>query len=197
MELLIIEREGAEVMPLPERKNKQDSPQIHIASIGDYNDLGEINGKWVDATLEPVVLEAEAQDVVRASKTGSPLWGVYDTKGFYGLELDAEWQDLGYVHQLATGIQEYGEAFAKWTQVRPDRTPLVTFESSYIGHFASADEYSSQLVDEFVGDFMKTLPEDIRPYIGFDAIGYAKGLEESGAVAIAPSSEEGVHVFAL
>jgi antirestriction protein len=197
MELKLIEREGAEVMSLPERKKKQETPMIHIASIGDYDKLGEINGKWVDATQEVERLEAEAAEVTRRSKTRSPLWGVYDAKGFYGLELDAEWQDLGYVHTLATGIREHGDAFAAWAQLAAEPGLLADFERSYLGRFKNVTEYSQQLVDEFVGrDFMAALPEDIRPYVGFDAVGYANGLIESGCVGIAPA-KEGVHVFAL
>jgi len=144
----LIEREGAEVIPLREPNEEQPKPRVFVASIGDHEQYDQVHGTWLDATAEPEELEAGVQGVVRSSYSGSPLWGVYETEGFYGLELDAEWQDLGYVSKLARGVEAHGEAYVRWAQLVSETEQLNEFEERYIGHFATGADYAQHLAEE-------------------------------------------------
>lgn len=135
--LQVIEREGGDVIPLREPQEEQPKPRIFVASIGDYEQYDRVHGRWLDATSDVEELEAGAKEVVRTSRSGSPLWGVYEAEGFYGLELDAEWQDLHYVSTLARGIAAHGEAFMRWSQVVAVTEELDQFEQRYVGQFAT------------------------------------------------------------
>jgi len=199
MDLQVIEREGGEVIPLPrpEEGQEQPAPRIFVASIGDYEQYDRVHGNWLDATAEPDELEAGAQAVVRSSRSGSPLWGVYEAEGFYGLELDAEWQDLGYVSTLARGIAAHGEAFKHWTQLVSQTDQLPEFEERYIGCFKSGADYAQHLAEEFgVEESLAMLTPGLRPFIRFDREAYAKDLIESGCVSVV-DGQDGVYCFAM
>lgn len=195
--LQLIEREGGEVIPLREPKDEQPKPRVFVASIGDYEQYDRVHGQWLDATAEPEELEAGVQAVVRSSRSGSPLWGVYEAEGFYGLELDAEWQDLGYVSNLAKGVEAHGEAFVRWAQLVPETEQLGEFEERYVGHFATGADYAKHLADEFgVEESLALLTPGLQPFVRFDTEAYVRSLIDSGCVAVAEGSE-GVHVFTM
>ena len=197
--LKLIVGEGGEVIPLPEPRTEPEQipPRIFVASIGDYEQYDRLHGNWLDATGEPEALEAELRAVVRGSRSGSPLWGVYEAEGFYGLELDAEWQDLGYVSRLANGIAIHGEAFKYWAQLVTETEQLPDFEERYIGRFKTAADYAQHLAEEFgVNEALAQLTPGLRPFVRFDTEAYAKELVESGCVAVVEGSD-GVHCFAM
>ena len=195
--LQVIERERGDVIPLREPEAEQPAPRVFIASVGDYEQYGRVHGKWLDATAEVEELEAGAKEVVRTSRSGSPLWGVYEAEGFYGLDLDAEWQDLRYVSTLAKGIAAHGEAFMRWSQVVAATEELEQFEQRYLGHFETGADYAQHLAGELgVEETLSAVPEGLRPFVRFDAEAYAKHLIETECVAVAPA-RNGVHIFTL
>lgn len=195
--LQVIEREGGDVIPLREPETEQLKPRVFIASVGDYEQYDRVHGRWLDATADVVELEEGAREVVRTSRSGSPLWGVYEAEGFYGLDLDAEWQDLRYVSALARGIAAHGEAFMRWSQVVAAIEDLEQFEQRYVGQFETGADYAQHLAGELgVEETLSAVPEGLRPFVRFDAEAYAKHLIDTDCVAVTPA-KDGVHIFTL
>ena len=185
------------MIPLREPEAEQPKPRVFIASIGDYEHYNWVHGRWLDATADVEELEAGAKEVVRRSRSGSPLWGVYEAEGFYGLDLDAEWQDLRYVSTLARGIASHGEAFMRWSQVVAATEELEQFEQRYVGQFETGADYAQHLASELgVEETLSAVPEGLRPFVRFDAEAYAKHLIDTECVAVTPASN-GVHIFTL
>ena len=122
---------------------------------------------------------------------------MYEAEGFYGLELDAEWQDLNYVSRLARGIDAHGEAFVRWSQLAAETERLDEFEQRYVGHFETGANYAEHLADELGGaDWLSGVPEAFKPYVRFDSAAYIRDLVASGCVAVV-EGRGGVHVFSL
>ncbi|MGH8605641.1 MAG: antirestriction protein ArdA, partial [Gammaproteobacteria bacterium] len=97
------------------------SPEIWVGSLSDYSN-GRLHGVWLDATLDPEQLRDAVQFMLRNSyERDAEAWAIMDYDDFCGLDL-GEYESLEVVSRIAQGIDEHGEAFAKWVEYVGERS---------------------------------------------------------------------------
>ena len=123
----------------PEQDHKRVTPRIYVGAVSDDEQYARLHGQWVDATADLEKMQAVIDTVIglHPTRMRGRSWNVYDSQGFFGLDLGEDWRNLPYVQTLAKGILAYGEPFAKWSQIVVTAEELGDFEHRYIGHFKS------------------------------------------------------------
>lgn len=180
----------------PERGAPPERPRIYVASLADY-DAGLQHGSWVDAAQEPDALEVAIRRIVETSPRRVEEWGVFDFTGFYGVDV-GEWTDLEWVSHIARGIEEHGEAFARWAQVAgTDLESLSRFESAYHGSWPSLEEYVEHVLADLdiEGQLDRAVPDSLRPYVHIDTAKLGRDWALSGALMTRDASDGNVFVF--
>lgn len=182
----------------PEEREADDerpAPRIYVASLSDYN-AGRLHGRWVDAAQPLDDLWSDIGDMLAESpEPGAEEWAIHDYEGFWPLELH-EYESLEFVHQVAEGIVQDGEAFAAFV-VFADRDPerLPFFDDLYKGTWESLEAYARHLLQDLAIDVpLDSLPEWIRPYVSIDVDAIVRDWE-SGSVTAIRARNGDVHVF--
>lgn len=180
----------------------QDRPRIYVASLSDYN-AGILHGTWLDATAEPVDIQAGIDQMLAASpatrRYGEPAeeWAIHDYEGFGRVRL-GEWEALSRVATLAQGIVAHGDAFDAWASIEDDTEELSSerFAEAYLGEYSSVEDYGQELLDGIGIDIeaLPGVPEHLQPYIRFDTAAFVRDMELGGEIWTV-ESEGGVHVF--
>jgi antirestriction protein len=128
---------------------------------------------------------------------GAEEFAIHDFEGFGPLRLD-EYETLGTVSRLASGMAEHGLAFAHWAAHvgSDDQDALERFEDSYRGHFESARDYAEQLLDDIgiLDELERAVPESFAAYVAVDIDGFARDMELSGDITTS-EGDGGVYVF--
>ena len=134
----------------PEHALETDvAPAIWVGSLADYN-AGRLHGSWIDAHQRPEQLYTAIEQVLatspEAAETGLPSeeWGIFDYEGFGTYRL-GEYEDIGRVALLASGIVEWGPAFAAWVDDNREPERIELFQDAYLGHYVSLSAYGDYL----------------------------------------------------
>ncbi len=179
-----------------ETEDERPAPRIYVASLSDYN-AGRLHGRWIDADQPLDDISSDIGDMLAESpEPGAEEWAIHDYEGFGSLQL-SEYESLGFIADVATGIAEHGEAFAAFAEVAErDQDRLWLFEEMYRGKWDSLEAYAEHLLEDLgVEAQLEQLPEWVRPYVSVDVQALVNELETSGSVTTTPASEGGVHVF--
>jgi antirestriction protein len=179
-----------------------DPPRIWVGSWLDYNN-GILYGQWIDAARDEQELHADLAAMLASSPTthttGQPAedWGIFDHDNFGSLRI-GEQESLSWISAVARGIAEHGPAFAAYADVVEEEAALNGFEDDYLGHYASAADYATQMVEDLGYDELlaHAVPDSLRAYVRIDTDALARDLELSGDLHVLRADDGGVWLFA-
>lgn len=175
----------------------RERPRIYVASLSDYN-AGRLHGAWIDAELEPEQIEREIAGMLERSP--EPLaeeWAIHDYEGFHGIRL-SEYEPLGRLSRIASGIREHGAAFAAWVNhTGDDEQASESFEDCYLGSWPSRREFAEETLADLGFDKLieEHIPDHFAPYVRFDADAYIRDVELNGDLTIIDGPDGTVLVF--
>jgi antirestriction protein len=203
--LLVLAPRGSSAPP-PEahEATPRDGPRIYVASLTDYN-AGVLHGQWIDAANDVETLQAQIDEMLRASPTMAhhgdvaEEWAIHDYDGFGELRLE-EHEALSTIAIIANGIDTHGLAFAAWVAHSGARSPDVIdrFEDHYQGKWESVQAYAENLLDELGAQRTITdAPQWLQSYLTLDVAGFARDLEISGDIITAHADDGGVWVWTV
>jgi antirestriction protein len=184
--------------PYPPHRPEFDDdprPRIYVASLGDLL-VGNNHGAWIDADQDPDSLSDCIEDMLCASQWSTEQWAIHGVHGFHGLQLSG-FEDIGRISRLAIGLQEHGEALARWVgylgTAHLDEA-LATFAQAYRGRFDALNAYLLHLSE--TGQFARYLPAIPTHLLTADLRRTAASLPESSAeLYIVESRDGGLYVF--
>jgi antirestriction protein len=108
-----------------------------------------------------------------------------------------EYDSLGWISRVATGITEHGLALAAWAE-HCDRDPeqLATFEDAYRGEWSSLTAYAEELLDDLgiSRELEEAIPELLQGYVHLDTQAFARDLIAMHDLTIV-EHDRGVWVF--
>lgn len=186
----------------PERRHQRLRPRIYVASLSDYSSSGYLHGAWIDADQEPDELRADVAQMLAASpwsaETGEPAeeWAVHDYEDFGGFAI-GEHEEVAVISRVASGLTEYGEAFAAYLSwAGASEEAVRDFESHYIGSYGSAVAWAQETADDFEWQQQidQRLGADLARYVRIDYEMFARDM--ATVWHIVPGSDGHVHVFA-
>ncbi len=187
----------------PEHALETDvAPAIWVGSLADYN-AGRLHGSWIDAHQRPEQLYTAIEQVLatspEAAETGLPSeeWGIFDYEGFGTYRL-GEYEDIGRVALLASGIVEWGPAFAAWVDDNREPERIELFQDAYLGHYVSLSAYGDYLTTE--NGIEEQLDRCIdtawlRAYVTFDSDQLVHDLQAGGDVYTVDDGDGGIWIF--
>lgn len=174
----------------------ESTPRIYVASLADYN-AGRLHGRWIDAD-QPVeaIREQIAKMLAESKEPIAEEWAIHDYENFAGLSV-AEYEDLGYVAEVAFLIGEHGAVFAGLVDHFGGGASGLEdakrwMEEGYRGAFDSLTDYAEELIEDCYGDALKGLPDFLRYHIDWEGI--AHDMELNGDVFTIEHGRK-VHVF--
>lgn len=190
--------ERPESPPYPPHRPEFDDdprPRIYVASLGDLL-VGNIHGAWIDADQDSDSLSDCIDDMLCTSQWSTDQWAIHGVYGFHGLQLSG-FEDIGRISRLAIGLQEHGEALARWVgylgTAHLDEA-LATFAQAYRGRFDALNAYLLHLSE--TGQFARYLPAIPTHLLTADLRRTAASLPESSAeLYIVESRDGGLYVF--
>lgn len=179
------------------------NPKIWVGSLADYN-AGVLYGAWMDATLDPDVLEAAIAYMLRTGPTRSAEeWAIFDHDGFADFEV-GEYENLHVVSQIAQGVACHGPAFGAWAElVGTDDRSLLDIEAfleNYEGEWHTLTDYVEYVLAEtgFAAQLEQSLaplPEDLRQHIKVDVEGIAE--EWAQGLHVVSTGDDRVWIFTM
>ena len=191
------ERSALDGVAQPEEKAEGDTPRIYVASLSDYN-AGRLHGDWLDATGDlDALMEGVKGMLARSPAPGAEEWAIHDYDGFGGLRL-SEFEPLSLVTAVASGIREYGGAFAAWADVvEKDPERLKEFEEGYQGTWDSLAAYAEDFLDDLgvESQLEAVTPEWLQPYVTIDYEAFGSDMELSGDIVTSRAEQGGIYVF--
>lgn len=173
-----------------------DHPRIYVASLIDYN-AGRLHGAWLVADADIERLQAGVQAMLAASP--EPLaeeYAIHDYEGFGDVHL-SEYEDLGRVAVIGSGIATYGEAFAAWVSVLDggEAVSVQRFEEAFRGTWASLTAYADDLLADLGAEsYLTAIPDWLQPYVELRNEAFARDIVLGGDIA-AIEGTAGVHIF--
>lgn len=180
----------------PETVGATSVPRVYVASLADYN-AGRLHGEWVDLDDAQDLGERVQAMLRRSPEPVAEEWAIHDYEGFGPLHLD-EYESLDTVAMLAQGIRQHGPAFAHWVALEGATTGdlLARFEDAYLGHWESIEAFAESLFDDFGYQQIldQIIPEQLQPYVRFDAEAWARDLDLGGDITTS-QADRGVYVF--
>lgn len=193
--------------PEQAEEQRREPARIYIASLADYNN-GYYHGVWIDATLEPAAIREQIHAMLKKSpvlqREGEDFgdWAIHDYEGFGTLRLD-ELEDPEYLHSVASGIQEHGDAFAAWIEVQDsgnnDELDHMEqrFSEAFLGEHDSLSAFGETIADDmgWQSTIDETLPEGIARYTRVDSASLAHDMWLSGEVAVVHNPGGRVWIF--
>jgi len=154
------------------------SIKIYVACLASYN-AGRLHGTWIDLEgLDGEDTHKAIQDqVIKTSpQWDAEEWAIHDFESPVSL---GEGEDLAALCKLSEAIDEHGEAFAVYVNVRHLETPknisevVDEFKDRYRGEWASFQEY---VEDTLWGEIESQIPAGL--FRHFDWESYARELEQ-------------------
>ena len=131
-----------------------DTLQVWIADLAAYNE-GHLHGRWVDATDADEMYEAAKEIIATSPATFAEEWAIHDYNGFPSAVVSelGEYASFETVANVATAIEEHGEAFEKWLSVQEhyelnDPSLGERFEEHYRGEWDSEEAYAMETACE-------------------------------------------------
>lgn len=119
-------------------------PKIYVVCLASHN-AGKSHGEWIDATLEPAVLNDGIRKMLNESpEPGAGEWAIHDYKEMTNL---GENPDLGavalhgYMASTRSELEDYGDAWRAYVEWA-DQPTAEGFEDAYIGKYPSAEDYA-------------------------------------------------------
>lgn len=197
-------RHTFDAVPSPDDQEHEQSHElieVYVASLTDYNN-SRLHGVWIDATQEPEEIQEAIEFMLRNSYfPDAEEWAIHDHSGFKGLHI-SEWTRTEDLSVIAQGIEQHGEAFARWLEYMDAGLSDVEeaarqFEDHYVGHYDSLKAYAEDILDQggyndLLEELKQQLPEHLRHHVEFDVDGYARDLE---AIDNVVEGSDGVYVF--
>lgn len=192
------ERMGREAVSAASATEQEPSPRplprIYIACLAAYNN-GRMHGVWLDATRNARELQAEVQAMLAASPVPEAEdFAIHDHEGFTGYPL-GEHESLEFLHRLARGIAEHGQAFAAYADwIGRGDEELERFADHYEGTYPTREAWAGELADEVFEwpRYLEAIPEPLRSHVTLDLTSFALNLEQDRHVV---AGDEGVYVF--
>jgi antirestriction protein len=175
-------------------RERRDRPRIYVTSLSDYN-AGRLHGVWLDADQDVQELTDGIQTMLdRSPEQYAEEYAIHDYEGFGCVRL-SEYDSLERVTTIATGIAEYGEAFAAWVSIGDDDPTVEGFEQAYRGTWESVERYADDLLADLGAEgYLEQVPAWLRPYVRVDNEAFGRDLVLGGDIA-AIDGESGVHIF--
>lgn len=144
--------------------NMTDTPRIYVACLTAYNN-GKLHGRWIDATLDPDEIMEEVRAMLAESpEPGAEEWAIHDTEGFAGITIP-ESASFADVHELASNLEEHGEAFALYVEDGHEWDDVQGFEDAYAGTWDSEEAFA-----EGYYDGVWDIPEHLTYYIDWEKV---------------------------
>ena len=146
-----------------------DGPQIYVACLSAYNN-GKLHGKWIDANQEPEDIEAEVQEMLKASpEPNAEEWAIHDYQGFEDIKIE-EYESFETVSRIAKLLDEHGEAFAAYYNNQCDIDEAeANFEEAFQGEYKDEEDFAYESMRSCY-----TIPDYLENYIDYSA--YARDL---------------------
>lgn len=167
------------------------TPQIYVASLSDYN-AGRLYGIWIDATQDcSDILEQIEKMLEGSTEEVAEDWAIHDTEGFCGYDV-SEHHNLEELSAVANGIDEYGAAFAAYTdclkELISEHNDFIEklnseyFEEAYCHHWESEKDFAlkSDVVEEIYS--YNKLPSWWQDHIDWDSVANTLFQDEYQAV---------------
>lgn len=147
------------------QNTQQTTPRIYVACLAAYNN-GYLHGAWIDANQELEDIQAQVQEMLSKSPIkGAEEYAIHDYEGFQGLRL-AEYEDITTVAEIATMIEEHGEAWAKFAEYEGvEYATAERFEEAYAGEWESEESFAENLAEETM-----EIPEHLAFYIDYEKL---------------------------
>jgi len=164
------------------------NPQIYVACLASYNN-GRLFGEWIDATLEPALIQEEIFNMLAKSPVANAEeFAIHDYEDFGCICLD-EYESISNVHEIAIFIQEHGELGAELYAFTGDlKDSKYMLENNYHGEHDSELNFAIQLFEDC---YMYEVPKAIQYYIDYDA--FRRDLFSSDYCSV--NINGSVHVF--
>lgn len=182
----------------PERQEPELCPRIYVASLADYN-AGRRHGVWIKAWRVPDEIHTIINEMLATSpEPGAEEFAIHDYEGFSLVPI-SEYDSIERVSAVASGIMEYGEAFAGWVAHMGDSEDALDhdkFDEAYMGEWQSFEAMAEDWLEQY-GVFKQVedaIPESLRPYVKVDVERMAQELE-ADMVSVTKPDGSGVWIF--
>ena len=172
-------------------------PRIWVASLADYVN-GRLHGEWLDPAVEDHELLEAVQTML--AKSHEPLaeeHAIFDYEGFEPWK-PSEFDPLELVAKVARGIRDHGRPYAVWADLVSGETErLDQFEEAYLGQYESPQAWAEEVANDLgLNDELDaSVGATWRPYVQFDAEGFARDCRLSGDVTFESRPDGTVDVF--
>jgi antirestriction protein len=175
--------------------SNDSAPMIYIASLSDYND-GRLHGAWIRADqTRDELYEATQKMLNRSPFAGAEEWAIHDYEGFGSIRL-SEFANMETIARLASGIVEYGLAYAALVEVVGTEAEgvLGRFEDFFRGRYSSMAEFAEQFADDLGWpEQLDRLDEGPRAYASIDYESFGRDL--STELDAVEADGGGIYVF--
>ena len=170
-------------------------PRIYIASLAD-DKAGHDHGCWIDAYQPFELINRKIRQMLSESpRKPTRDWAIKDSQHFGDLKI-SEYTCLEHVAEVASGIVKHGQIFATLTAYLGGASyvdeALRYFEEGYRGEWSSLGEYAQDFMHEYYGGFIVNLPDFIKCYIDYVAMG--EDMELSSEI-LALECNDSLHIF--
>lgn len=162
--------------------------QIYVADLAAYNSA-KLHGTWIDATQDIDDIEAEIQEMLKASPvSNAEEYAIHEYEGFGSYKL-AEHEGIENVQAIALFIEEFpdfGPELLNYYEVEGARRMV---EDNYQGCHNSLADYAEQYTE----DSGTEIPESLKFYIDYEKM--ANDWDMSGDIFVITLAHDEIHVF--
>lgn len=183
----------------PEQATYRPEVEVWLGCLASYND-GVLHGKWTDAAVSVDDLNEVVQEVLASSPIeGAEEHYIGDISGFHGVRFD-QYASLETISRVAMGIEEHGEAFARYVGYHGVGNldyAETSFEDAYVGRYSDEQEAANEIL-ESAGAFdalesaRNEVGETYRDYLTVDVDSFARDQPDHLFI---DGRESGVYVF--
>lgn len=169
-------------------------PKIYAASLSDYNH-GRLHGAWIGAAQEAEAIQDDINGMLARSRMpDAEEWAIHDYEGFGAFKL-GEYESVGAVALIGTGIAQHGRAFSHWANIvgTQDTERLHRFDEHYRGAWNSLGDYAQDLLDDMGTTVESFTPGWLQPYVNIDYD--ALGDDMASDLETAHDPDGTVHIF--
>lgn len=160
--------------------------KIYVACLAAYNN-GCLHGKWIDANQDTEAIEAEVQEMIKASPClDAEEWAIHDYEGFEGIKI-SEYESFATISEIARLLEEHGAPFAAYYGNQCDLEEAKTnFEEAYQGEYKDEEEFAYETFKDIY-----EIPDYLENYIDYKAIAGDLFMGDYFSV----DSDGGIYVF--
>lgn len=163
-------------------------PRIYVACLCSYN-AGILHGRWIGVTDIDEVWSNVQMMLKHSPEEGAEEWAIHDYDGFCGVEI-SEYASFETVVLIADFVREHGDLGAKLlANFGGDLDEARSSFSNYAGHYETIADFAQGLTEQSG----TTMPENIAPYIDYEAMG--RDLELGGEVFTIETGSHQFHIF--